>query len=378
MERMQLGRSPVCVSEAVFGSMAIGAARHDEALRVETIRAAIDAGMTTVDTAPLYDFGACEQQLGRAIRGIRDQVQVFSKIGLRWDDPRGEIMFTCDDEFGNPRAVRRNCRPDSLRVEIERSLRRLGIDTIDCLHVHQLDPQTPIADTMGTLKDFLQEGKIRSIGVSTNYGVKEVIEAQRALGDVPLASVQVYYSPIDRGFEDDLMPLAREKRISVLAHSSLERGLLTGKLTGTTKLDPSDFRRLMPKCHPSNIARVSEALNQVVAPIAERHDASIAQVILAWVKAQPTVTSVVVGASLPSQARANAQAMDLPLRPIEVLAIRRVFEDLEIDPYAGLSVATRVAGQARRVVGGVRRRVVKALEQGLRQPAPARARLSVP
>src|SRR5689334_11578821 len=114
MERMQLGMSPVCVSEAVFGAMAIGAARHDEARRIETIRAAIDAGMTTIDTAPLYDFGACEQQVGRAIRGQRERVQLFTKIGLRWDDPRGELMFSAKDEHGVTREVRRNSRPDSL------------------------------------------------------------------------------------------------------------------------------------------------------------------------------------------------------------------------------------------------------------------------
>ena len=347
MDRIQLGRSPVWVSEQIFGAMAIGPARHDEQRRIETIHAAIDAGITTIDTAPLYDLGMCEQQVGRAIRGLRDRVQVMTKIGLRWDDPRGEVLFRFKDEHGQRRAVRLNSRPDSLRVEIDRSLQRLGVDVIDCVHMHMLDPDTPLDDSMGTLASFVQQGKVRAVGVSTNFGPAQVRQAQRALGDVPLASLQLTYSPIERGFESELMPLARARRIAVLAHSSLERGLLTGKLAHV-KLDAADLRRAEPKCHPANVARVTELLQRVIEPIASRHQASLAQVVLAWVRAQPTVSALVVGASWPEQARANARAMELALDATEVAQIRAAFEALELDLHAGVSLREQLRGPARR------------------------------
>ena len=345
MEQVQLGASPVWVSEQIFGALAIGHARYDEGRRIATIHAALDAGVTAFDTAPLYDYGLCEQQVGRALRDVRNRVQVMTKVGLRWDDPRGEIMFTCKDEHGQRRAVRRNSRPDSLRVEIDRSLARLGVDVIDCVHVHQLDPETPIADTMGTLKALVRSGKIRAIGVSTNFGPQQLMEAQSALGDVPLASVQLSYSLIDRGLERELMPLARDRRIAVLAHSALERGLLTGQLQPVKRLDASDVRRAM---------------------------------LAAWVRQQSLVSAVVVGASSPEQARANARAFELRLAPNELSDVRQAFEALELDPYAGVSLVGRLRPPARRALGRVRRALL-ATADGLHLPGRAglRTRLTV-
>ncbi len=370
MEQVQLGASPVWVSEQIFGALAIGHARYDEARRVATIHAALDAGVTAFDTAPLYDFGLCEQQVGRALRDVRKHVQVMTKVGLRWDDPRGEIMFTCKDEHGQRRAVRRNSRPDSLRVEIDRSLERLGVDVIDCVHVHQLDPETPIADTMGTLKALVRAGKIRAIGVSTNFGPQELVAAQGALGDVPLASVQLSYSLIDRGLERELMPLARDRRIAVLAHSALERGLLTGQLPPLKRLDASDVRLATPACHPANVARVNRVLQAAVAPIAQRHAASIAQIVLAWVRQQSLVSAVVVGASSPQQARANARAFELRLDPNELSTVRQAFEALELDPHAGVSLVGRLRPPANRALRRARRALLATVD-GLRLPGRA-------
>jgi aryl-alcohol dehydrogenase-like predicted oxidoreductase len=365
MKRVQLGASRVWVSEQIFGALAIGWARFDESRRIATIHSALDAGVTTFDTAPLYDFGLCEQQVGRALREVRHHVQVMTKVGLRWDDPRGEIMFTCKDEHGQPRAVRRNSRPDSLRVEVDRSLKRLGVDAIDCVHVHQLDPETPIADTMGTLAGLLRAGKIRAIGVSTNFGPRELLEAQAALGDVPLASVQLTYSLIDRGCERELMPLARERGVAVLAHSALERGLLAGTLPPLARLDASDVRLATPACQPANVARVNRVLETTLAPIARRHVVSIAQVVLAWVRQHSLVSAVVVGASGPEQARVNARAFELTLEPSELVAVREAFDALKLDPYAGVSLLDRVRPPATRVLRRVRRTVLAAAD-GLR------------
>jgi aryl-alcohol dehydrogenase-like predicted oxidoreductase len=359
IERIQLGSSPVSTSRIVFGAMAIGSARHNLERRIDTIRAAVDAGITTIDTAPLYDLGLCERTVGRAIHGIRDRVQVFTKVGLRWDDPHGDVLFTTRGEHGQELAVRKNSRPESIRVEVERSLRRLRVDALDLVCVHQRDPHTPVAETMGALNALLEQGKLRAIGVSTNFSAADVLEAQRALGDTPLASVQLHYSLIERRHEAELMPVAREHRIGVLAHSALEMGLLTGKLTPSSTLSPDDMRCKRSHFHPDNIRRIAEALQRAVEPVATRHSASIAQVVLAWVLAQPAVSAVVVGASWPDQARANAEASSLQLSADELFGIERVFDHLQLDPHAGLNVASRMRLHGRRVATGVQRRLVR-------------------
>jgi aryl-alcohol dehydrogenase-like predicted oxidoreductase len=360
MDSIQIGRSPVHASRVVFGTMAIGNARHDANRRVETIRAAIDAGITSLDTAPLYDFGSCERTVARAIDGIRDRVQVFTKVGLRWDDPHGEVMFTTRDEHGREIAVRKNSRPESVRLEVERSLARLGVDVLDMVFVHQLDRDTPIAETMGALRDLLREGKLRAIGVSTNYSARHVLEAQRALGDVPVAGVQIHYSPLSRQQESEVIPVARENRIGVLAHSPLERGLLTGKIVPSTTFPADDVRRGNPRFHADNIKLVTEGLRHLE-HLAAAHGVTVGQLMLAWVLAQPTVSAIVVGASGPDQVRANARAGELRLGADELLAIARVFDDLRLDPYAGLGFATRLALQGRRLASGARRRLAGVL-----------------
>jgi aryl-alcohol dehydrogenase-like predicted oxidoreductase len=349
--------------------MAIGDARQSPERRKRTIHAAFDAGITTIDTAPMYDLGACEREVGEAIRGLRGRVQIFSKVGLRWDDPTGEVMFTCDDEHGRRVAVRKNSRPESVRLEVERSLKQLGVAALDAVHVHTLDRETPIADTMGALGDLLREGKLRAIGVSTEFGPDEIIEAQRALGDVPLASVQLHYSLLRRECESDLLPLAREERIGVLAHTSLEMGLLTGKLSPSTAFGPGDLRGLTRQFHPDNIRRVVTALRLGIEPIALDRGVSVASVVLAWVLACPDVTAVVVGASWPEQARANAAAATLALAPEELAAIEHAFAGVKLDPQAGSSKCERCLAQARRVASGLHRRLASVRRRLTHAPA---------
>jgi len=357
MQQVQIGRSPVYASRVILGAAAIGRPPREPQRRIRAIRAAVEAGLTTIDIAPVYGFGACERIVGLALRGIRDQAQIFSKVGLRWDDPDGQgaIAFTAKDEHGHLRAVRRNSRPESLRLEVERSLHRLGVDVLDAVHVQQLDVHTPIAETMGALKDLLREGKLRAIGVSQSYSPWQVLEAQRALGDVPLASVQVSYNLLRRDHESDLLPLAREHGIGVLAHSPLEMGLLAGELSQSSGFAEGDLRRNRPAYHPDNLRRISQALQRGVEPVATRHGASIAQVVLAWVLAHPGVTAVVAGASRPEHACFNAEAARIELGADERLTIQRVFEQVRLDPYAGLGLARRTLRRGQRVAGGVRR-----------------------
>lgn len=351
-----LGRSGLAVSRVVFGAMALSEAAEDEKLRIDTIRAAIDAGITAIDTAPLYGLGRSEELLGRAIAGRRDRVQILTKVGLRWDDPRGSVLSRFRDERGREQVVRHNSRPDSIRLEVERSLARLGVEALDLVQVHRHDAETPIADSMGALADLLRAGKLRAIGVS-NYSAPQMREAQAALGEIPLASNQVHYSLLERWPESGILPHAREARIGVLAYSPLEKRLLAGDPRAAA-LSPSDRRRRGPLFHPPNPERIAAAVDAALAPVARERGATVAQVALAWLLAQPGLTAVIAGASSVEQVRHNAGAAALALRDDELKAIRAAFEALRLDRYAGKGFAERARLQARRIAGAVRRRLV--------------------
>lgn len=337
MQYSSLGRSELRVSRVIFGAMALSSAPQDPQDRIGTIQAAIDAGITTIDTAPLYGYGQSEELLGRALAGRRERVQILTKVGLRWDDPRGQVLYRFRDAAGREQAVRRNSRPDSIRLEVERSLRRLGVEVLDLAQVHHPDPDTPIADTMGALADLLRAGKLRAIGAS-NYSAAQMREAQATLGAIPLASNQVHYSLLERWPEAELLPQAREARIGVLAYSPLAQGLLAGS---ADRFAATDMRVHNPLFHPDNRARISVAIDGALAPLARAHDATVAQVALAFLLAQPGLTAVIAGASSIEQVKRNATAVALRLRDDELRLLRRWFGALRIDPDAGQGVARR-------------------------------------
>ncbi len=352
-----LGRSGVRISRVVFGAMAHSAASRDERHRIETLHAAIDAGITTVDTAPLYELGGSEELLGRALSGHRERVQILTKVGLRWDDPRGKVLFRFRDDGGREQAMRRNSRPDSIRLEVERSLARLRVEALDLVQVHQPDPDTPIAETMGALADLLGAGKLRAIGIS-NYSAAQMREAQAALGAIPLASNQVHYSLLQRWPEAEVLPLARAAEIGVLAYSPLAQGLLSGRVRAED-LSADDGRLRSPMFHPDNLARISAAIDAAIAPVAQAHGAKVAQVALAWLLAQPGVSAVIAGASTVEQVRHNAAAAELKLGEGDLNAIRAGFASLRLDPYAGKGLPERARLQARRIAAGIWRRLMR-------------------
>jgi len=337
MERRELGRSGLAVSRVIFGSMPLSAAAREPRGRIAVIQAAIDAGMS-IDTAPLYDYGEVEERVGQALAGRRARAQVLTKLGLRWDDPRGPVHYRFRDAAGREQAVRRNSRPDSLRLEVERSLKRLGVETLDLVQLHQPDPDTPVAETMGALAELRRAGKLRAIGVS-NFSAAQLREAQAALGGLPLASNQLDYSLLQRGIEAEALPGARAAGIGVLAYSPLARGLLAGAARADTP------------------AAVSVAIEAALRPVAAARGATLAQAALAWLLAQPGVTAVIAGASSVGQLERNAAAAALRLHDDELASIRRVFEGLRLDSYAGQGVATVVAAGARRLAGRIWRRL---------------------
>ena len=224
---------------------------------------------------------------------------------------KGEHFF---DEMGE--AVHRYLGPESVRHELEESLRRLRTDYVDLYQTHWQDPSTPIADTMGELARLKKEGKIRAIG-ACNLSKAELAGY---LSAGPLASIQEKFSMLDRGIEKQLLPLAREKGIAALAYSPLALGLLSGKMKPGQRFNGDDLRRNNPRFTDANLRKVSVLL-AAVAPIAAAHQATLAQTVIAWTLAQPGITFALCGARNPQQARENAAAGELRLAPQELAAL---------------------------------------------------------
>jgi len=347
MLRRRLGRTDLDLPVVSFGAWAVGGWQWggaDDDAAVRAIHAAIDCGMNAIDTAPVYGFGHSERIVGRAIAGRHDRVLVMTKVGLRWDDTRGPLAFETTDHHGRTLQVHKNLRPWSVAWEVDHSLQRLGIDTIDLLQVHWPDPTTPIAATMGALVDLRRAGKIREIGVS-NFSVEMMEETRRALGDVPLASDQPKYNLLDRSIEKKILPWAREQGVGVLVYSPIEQGLLTGAVPADRTFPSNDGRSTRRTFTPQLRARVNLALTRVAKPIAERHGATLAQVAIAWTIAQPGITSALVGARTEAQVRENAAGGDLVLEAEELFALAGAFAG--ILPSANLG---RLHGFLRRIL----------------------------
>ena len=336
MDAQVLGQTELEVSRVVLGAWAMGGwywGGADDAQSQATVRAAVDAGVTSIDTAPVYGFGHSEEVLGQAIRGIRDQVQIMTKVGLRWDCTDGSHFFDTTDPAGKTYQVYRNLRPASVRWEVEASLQRLGVDHIDLIQCHWPDPSTPIPDTMGALAALVEEGKVGAVGVS-NFSVPQLEEAREALGAIPLASNQPQYSLLDRRIERDVLPWCHDQDVGVVVYSPMGRGLLTGRVTMEREFAESDGRSTEPNFHPVNRRRVLDALDQV-RDITVRNDITLANLAVAWVLNQPGVTAALVGARTPHQVQENARAARVTLRPDEWHQVDQVFGALRLERKPG-------------------------------------------
>lgn len=334
MQRRKLGQSELELPAVVFGAYALGGGQWgavDDAESEAAVHAALDAGMNAFDTAPVYGFGHSEEVLGRALAGRRDAALILTKVGLRWDDLTGVDGYSMPGVDGKPRPVERNSRPESVRLEVERSLARLGVERIDLIQVHARDPRTPVDETMGALVELHAEGKVRAVGVS-NFSVAELEQARAALGDLPLASTQPHYSLVERGIEADVLPWAVRNSVGTVVYAPLAQGLLTGRVRADRRFSGYDARSGSSRFSAANRERVNTRLDGVVAPIATEHRATIAQTVVAWTIGQSGVTAALVGARRPDQARENAAAGALRLAPAELAAIDAAFAGKVLQP----------------------------------------------
>lgn len=320
MQYRKLGSSDLNVSAVALGTWAVGGGPwwgdSDDQESIRAIQAAIDAGVTLIDTAPVYGFGHSEEIVGRAIRGRRDKVVLATKCGLWWNDATGAIHFKQDAY-----TVRRCLEPRTVRIEVENSLRRLGTDRIDLLQTHAqaTEPfKTRIADTMACLMELRQHGKIREIGVSNCTPAQ--MDAYRAAG--VLVSNQPRYSLLDRAIEADLLPYCREHDIAVLAYSPLEQGLLTGTISMDTRFAPEAFRNKLSWFAPERRQTVLNLLAKWHA-LTQKYRCTLSQLVIAWTIAQPGLTVALCGARKVANAIENAGAGSLELAPEDVALMRR-------------------------------------------------------
>ena len=316
-----LGQSDLNVSAVAMGTWAIGGlwwGGTDEHNAIAALHAGLDAGITTIDTAPMYGYGLAEEIVGKAIAGRdRSQIIIATKCGLDWDTGQGERFFTLE---GGP-AVHRNLRPDNIRREVELSLKRLGTDYLDLYQTHWQDPTTPIAETMGALLQLKQEGKIRAIGVSN--ATTEQMDEYLAVG--PLDSTQPRYNMLDRGIEQEYLPYCLAHGIGVLSYSSLNLGLLTGKISPDRQFPADDQRSKDPLFTPEKIRQINAMLEQF-APFREKYNLDQTQLAIAWTISRPGMTVALVGVRNPAQAADVAPGGGVMLAAEDLTAMDQILD----------------------------------------------------
>lgn len=294
MEPRRLGADGPTVGALGYGCFGITAYGRPDLDEVErTLRRAIEAGVTLIDTADSYGPFTNERMVGGWIREVRDRLVLATKFGqVRHDDGTRHID-------GSPAYVRQAC---------DASLERLGTDVIDLYYLHRLDRGVPIEETVGAMADLVTAGKVRQLGLS-EVGPETL---RRAHAVHPIAALQSEYSLWTRDVEDDVLPVARELGVTLVAYSPLGRGFLTGAIRDVEVLDEKDTRRNNPRFSPDNLTRNLE-LVEVVTRVAERHGAAPAQVALAWVLAQGADVVPIPGTTRRTNLETNLGALELTL-----------------------------------------------------------------
>ena len=269
MQKRKLGKSNLEVSALGLGCMGMSfgyGPAADKQEMISLIRAAVERGVTFFDSAEAYGPFTNEGLVGEALAPFRDRVVIATKFGFKF-------------EAGQQRGL--NSRPAHIKDVAEASLERLGIDTIDLFYQHRVDPDVPIEEVAGAVKDLIREGKVRHFGLS-EAGVQTI---RRAHGIQPVTAVQSEYSLWWRRPEEELLPALEELGIGFVPFSPLGKGFLTGKIDETTTFDSNDFRNVVPRFTPE-ARKANQALVDLLRRIGERKKATPAQIALAWLLAQ--------------------------------------------------------------------------------------------
>ena len=310
MQKRRLGKSDLEVSAIGLGCMGMSFGYGPAADRremISLIRSAVDRGVTFFDTAEAYGPFVNETLVGEALAPVRDRVVIATKFGFKF-------------EGGNQRGL--DSRPAHIKAVAEASLARLKVEAIDLFYQHRVDPEVPIEEVAGAVKDLIHEGKVRHFGMS-EAGVPTI---RRAHAVQPLTAVQSEYSLWWRRPEAELLPALEELGIGFVPFSPLGKGFLTGKIDETTTFDRSDFRNVVPRFSPEN-RKANQALVDLLGEIGRRKQATPAQIALAWLLAQKPWIVPIPGTTKPHRLEENlgAAAVDLTsddLREIDRAASR--------------------------------------------------------
>lgn len=325
MEYRKLGNSELSVSAITFGAWAAGGwmwGSTDRNDAIEAIRASYDLGVTSIDTAPIYGQGTSEEIVGEAIKGLpRDQFQLLTKFGMRWDSDQGDFAFHSKNNDGEAIEIYKYAGKDSVIYECEQSLKRLGTDYIDLYQIHWPDVTTPIDETFEAVSRLVEQGKVRYVGVC-NYNAAQMAEAERT---IPLVSNQIPFSMVNRGVEDETVPYCIQHGKSVLAYSPLERGLLTGKIHAGYTFQAGDHRASLPHFQPDFIEKANILLERIK-PLADDKKVSLSQLVLRWTIERAGITVALAGARNAEQAVQNAKAIDLNLSADELEFVSAVVD----------------------------------------------------
>ena len=302
METRQIGRSELRVGAIGLGCMgmshAYDAAERDDEVSTQLLRDAPGLGVTLIDTAPVYGAYSNEELVGAAFDGRRDQIVLATKCGLYPGD-------------GGPFV--RDGRPATILASCDDSLQRLRTDVIDILQLHRVDPDTPLEDTWGAMAELQAAGKVRELGISE----ATLDQVQLAHGIAPMAVVQSELSLWTRQWFDDVLPWTIENGVSFLPFAPLGRGFLTGALSADREFGPDDFRFSNPRFTPEALA-ANQGLVDEVKVVAAAHDATPAQVAIAWLLTLGPNVIPIPGTKKPERLRENAAAADLELTPDEI------------------------------------------------------------
>ncbi len=317
MQKRTLGKSDLEVSALGLGCMGMsfgyGEAK-DQAEMIGLIRAAVEKGVTFFDTAEVYGPFANEELVGEALAPVREQVVIATKFGFNID--------AGGTQHQNPPL---NSRPEHIKEAVEGSLRRLQTDHIDLLYQHRVDPDVPIEDVAGAVKELIDAGKVKHFGLS-EAGVETI---RRAHFVQPVTALQNEYSLWWREPEAEILPVLEELGIGFVPFSPLGKGFLTGKIDQNTEFDAKDFRSTVPRFSEEN-RKANQALVDLIAKFAEQKQATPAQITLAWVLAQKPWIAPIPGTTKLHRLEENLGAVEVELSADDLGELERLTSQVKV------------------------------------------------
>jgi aryl-alcohol dehydrogenase-like predicted oxidoreductase len=329
MKKKNLGSQGLIASAMGLGCMGMSEfyGATDDASSIKVMHRSLDLGISFFDTADMYGPYRNEELVGRAIKGIRQEVTIATKFGIIRD-------------VNDPTKRGFNGKPEYVKLSCDGSLKRLGVDEIDLYYLHRRDPSTPIEETVGAMADLVKGGKVKAIGLS------EVSDEtlRRAHAVHPVTAIQTEYSLWSREPEDNLLKTCRELGIAFVAYSPLGRGFLTGQIRKFEDLEPTDYRRYSPRFQGENFEK-NLKLVRAIEELARRKGCTTSQLALAWVMAQGDHIFPIPGTKKMRYLEENAAAMQVRLSPTEL-------EEIDSIAPKGVAAGTRYPVEMMKVLNG--------------------------